>query len=49
MCTHEMDVPGSMPLYIRVLMQVNSEIPQKDIEHIYQNEAVKLRPNLQKE
>ena len=48
MCTHEMDVPGSMPLCIRILMQVNSEIPQKDIEHIYQNEAVKLRPDLKK-
>lgn len=48
MCTHEMDVPGSMPLCIRILMHVNSEIHQKDIKHIYQNEAVKLRPDLQK-
>ena len=42
MCTHEMDVPGSMPLCIRVLMHVNTEISQKDIKHIYQNKAVKL-------
>ena len=42
MCTHEMDVPGSMPLCIRILMHVNTEIPQKDIKHIYQNKAVKL-------
>lgn len=48
MCTHEMDVPGSMPLCIRVLMHVNSETQQRDINHIYQNEAVKLRPDLQK-
>ena len=47
MCTHEMDVPGAMPLCIRILMHVNSEIAQKDIKHIYQNEAVKLRPDLQ--
>lgn len=47
MCTHEMDVPGSMPLCIRILMHVNSETHQKDIKHIYQNEAVKLRPDLQ--
>lgn len=48
MCTHEMNVPGGMPLCIRVLMHVNSETPQEGIQHIYQNEAVKLRPDLQK-
>lgn len=46
MCTHEMDVPGSMPLCIRVMMHVNTSIPQKEIQHIYLNEAVKLRPDL---
>lgn len=46
MCTHEMDVPGGMALCIRVLMHVNSNVPQKDIHHVYQNEAVKLRPDL---
>lgn len=48
MCTHEMDVSGGLPLCIRILMHVNSTIPQKDIIHVYQNEAVKLRPDLQK-
>ena len=48
MCTHEMDVPGAMPHCIRILMHVNSNVPQKEINHIYQNEAVKLRPDLQK-
>jgi chorismate mutase len=47
MCTHEMDVPGGMPLCIRILMHVNSKTAQKDIKHIYQNEAVKLRTDLQ--
>lgn len=47
MCTHEMNVSGAMPLCIRILMHVNTETPQKDIKHIYQNEAVKLRPDLQ--
>ena len=46
MCTHEMNVPGSMPLCIRVMMHVNTSIPQKEIQHIYLNEAVKLRPDL---
>lgn len=48
MCTHEMDVPGGMPKCIRVLMHANCAIPQKEIVHIYQNEAIKLRPDLQK-
>ncbi|WP_298828068.1 chorismate mutase [uncultured Planococcus sp.] len=46
MCTHEMDVPGSMPLCIRVMMHVNTELSQQEIHHIYLNEATKLRPDL---
>lgn len=48
MCTHEMDVPGAMPLCIRALMHVNMSTPQQFVQHIYQNEAIKLRPDLQK-
>ena len=48
MCTHEMDVPGAMPFCVRILMHVNSSIVQKEIHHIYKNEAIKLRPDLQK-
>ncbi|QUW22114.1 chorismate mutase [Sporosarcina sp. Marseille-Q4063] len=48
MCTHEMNVPGSMPLCIRILMHANSSMVQKEVHHIYQNEATKLRPDLQK-
>ncbi|MFJ7933452.1 chorismate mutase [Sporosarcina sp. NPDC096371] len=48
MCTHEMDVAGAMPLCIRALMHVNTDISQQEIAHIYQNEAVKLRPDLKK-
>ncbi|TWT01057.1 chorismate mutase [Planomicrobium sp. CPCC 101079] len=48
MCTHEMNVPGSLPMCIRVMMHVNTEVKQKDIQHIFMNEAVKLRPDLVK-
>jgi len=48
MCTHEMDVVGSMSLCIRILMHVNTETKQKDIQHIYHNNAVNLRPDLLK-
>ncbi|WP_413368076.1 chorismate mutase [Lysinibacillus sp. 3P01SB] len=46
MCTHEMDVPGGLPLCIRVLMHVNTEAAQQDIKHVYLHDAVKLRPDL---
>lgn len=46
MCTHEMDVPGSMPLCIRIMMHINTKLAQDKIQHIYMNDAVKLRPDL---
>ena len=48
MCMHEMNVPGALPLCIRVLMHVNSNVSQRDVNHIYLNEAVQLRPDLVK-
>ena len=48
MCTNEIDVPGGLPLCIRLLMHVNTDRTQKEVTHIYQNEAIKLRPDLQK-
>ena len=48
MCMHEMDVPGALPLCIRVLLHVNTSTPQHKINHIYLKDAVKLRPDLVK-
>lgn len=48
MCMHEMNVPGALPLCIRVLIHLNTEVAQKDIQHIYLNDAIKLRPDLVK-
>lgn len=48
MCMHEMNVPGALPLCIRVLVHVNTEVNQEKIQHIYLNDAVKLRPDLAK-
>ena len=45
-CSNEIEVPDALPLCIRVLMVVNSELSQKEIHHIYLNEAKKLRPDL---
>ena len=46
LCGHEMSVPGSLPLCIRVLVQWNTDKSQTEIEHIYVREAQKLRPDL---
>ncbi|HHY21283.1 MAG TPA: chorismate mutase [Bacilli bacterium] len=46
MCAKEIAVPGSLPKCIRVMMTVNTNKEQKEIQHIYLNEAVKLRPDL---
>ncbi|KGR79546.1 chorismate mutase [Ureibacillus manganicus] len=48
MCMHEMNVPGALPLCIRVLMHVNTNVSQKDVQHVYLNGAVALRPDLVK-
>lgn len=44
----EIDVPGSMPRVIRVLMHVNTGRAQNEIEHVYLEEATALRPDLAK-
>ena len=46
LCTHEMEVPESLPRCIRVLVNWNTDKSQTDITHVYFKEAVKLRPDL---
>lgn len=48
LCGHELSVPGSLPRCIRVLVHWNTERTQKEIEHVYVREAVRLRPDLSK-
>lgn len=44
----ELDVPGAMPRVIRVLIHVNTERSQGEIEHVYLDDAIALRPDLDK-
>ncbi len=46
MCGHEMDVPGSLPLCLRILLHVNTERAQSEICHVYLRGAAVLRPDL---
>ncbi|RKQ37657.1 chorismate mutase [Oceanobacillus halophilus] len=46
MCMAEIDVPNSLPKCIRIMMVTNTGLSQEEIIHVFQNEAVKLRPDL---
>lgn len=46
MCAREIPVPGSLPLCVRVMMNVNTDKSAKEIQHVFLRDAVKLRPDL---
>ncbi|WP_139489165.1 chorismate mutase [Brevibacillus dissolubilis] len=46
MCAQEIPVEGSLPMCIRLLLHVNTDKSQKEIEHVFLRDAVKLRPDL---
>ena len=46
LCTHEINVPNSLSMCIRILIHWNTDRPQSEIEHIYVKDAVVLRPEL---
>lgn len=45
--SREIPVPGALPRVIRVMMLWNTDIPQKQVKHVYLREAVRLRPDLE--
>lgn len=46
MCASEIPVEGSLTLCVRMLLHVNTDKSQKEIEHVFLRDAVKLRPDL---
>ncbi|HLB29315.1 MAG TPA: chorismate mutase, partial [Dehalococcoidia bacterium] len=46
LCSHEMDVPGSLPLCLRVLVHVNTEKQPHEMAHVYLRDARVLRPDI---
>jgi chorismate mutase len=46
LCCSEVQVPGSLPRCIRVLMHINTDKKQMDLKHIYLRKAVDLRQDL---
>ena len=45
LCGHEMNVPGSLPRCLRILMHVNTEKRADEIVHVYLKGARALRPD----
>lgn len=48
MNSHEMTVPGALPMCIRLIMHWNTTKSQRDIKHTYLRGATVLRPDLAK-
>ena len=48
LCGYEIEVPGSLPMCIRVLLHWNTPKSQQEIHHVYIHDAVRLRPDLSK-
>lgn len=46
MCSTEIPVKGGLPMCIRLLIQTNTTKSQREMKHVYQNEAKSLRPDL---
>lgn len=47
-CLREVNVPGSLPLCIRILLHWNTDKPADQIVHVYIKEAAALRPDRSK-
>lgn len=45
-CMRELDVPGSLPKAIRVMMQAETSLNPREVRHVYQNGAIVLREDL---
>ncbi|MBM3269388.1 MAG: chorismate mutase [Candidatus Sericytochromatia bacterium] len=46
LCCREIDVPGSLPRCVRVMVHVETPRDRAAIQHVYLREATRLRPDL---
>ena len=46
LCEHEIDVPGSLPMCVRILLHWNTDKLQADVHHVYLRDAKRLRPDI---
>jgi chorismate mutase len=48
LCSREIEVQGSLPLCIRLLLHVNTDKSQEEIHHVFLRDASQLRQDLKK-
>ena len=46
LCASEIDVPGAMPLVLRLLAHVETDLGRGEVRHVYLRGAAKLRTDL---
>jgi len=46
LCAAEIPVPGAMPYCVRALLHVDTDLPRKDLRHVYLHGAKGLRDDL---
>jgi len=46
LCASEIAVPNRLQRCVRVLLHVNTDVPQAEVGHVYLREAKKLRPDV---
>ena len=46
LCARELDIVGGTPRCIRVLVHLESDVPRRDLHHVYLHGAVHLRDDL---
>lgn len=45
-CAQEIDVPGSLPRVVRMMLHTETELSRDKIQHVYLHGATALRPDL---
>ncbi len=46
LCATEINVPNRLPRCVRLLMHLNTDLPQREMVHVYLREARALRPDV---
>ncbi|MGB3410092.1 MAG: chorismate mutase [Microthrixaceae bacterium] len=46
MCAQELDIAGAMPLCVRIMMHINTDLARNDLRHVYLEQARSLRDDL---
>lgn len=46
MCMRELEIPSGIRNCVRVMIHLNTDVPQSEINHVYLEGAVILRPDL---